>query len=63
MKVKYIWDSDGEGIEIEPETAVEQGIIEKLMSDFTNFDLRIQGYDDGLRVWREPKVQEVKGDA
>ena len=24
MKVKYIWDSIGEGLEIEPETTVEQ---------------------------------------
>lgn len=63
MKVKYIWDSIGEGLEIEPETTVEQGILEKLMSDFTNFDLRILGYDDGLRVWLEPKIQEAKGDA
>ena len=62
MKVKYIWDSIGEGLEIEPETTVEQGILEKLMSDFTNFDLKIRGYDDGLRVWREPKRQGAKGD-
>lgn len=62
MKVIYVWDSIGEGLEIKPETLVEQRILEKLMSDFTNFDLRILGYDDGLRVWLRPKMQEAQKD-